>query len=300
MSQSVLVRLAGTGKDILDVGCATGYTGRALIKRGNRVWGVELDGEAAAVAREELEDVVVADLEEVELAAAFPSQQFDAVIFGDVLEHLRDPGRALAQAKSVLAPGGEILISIPNVGHGALRLSLLAGRWDYTDTGLLDRTHVTFFTPETFEQLLRQMDLEVLESQPVELDLFNTEIKLDLDSFPPGLVEWMYAQPHALAYQTVYRTAISTPETRQAAAEWLTTAVERETTRLRRNMARSTVAMHVAQSAAQESQAAAAAATEQVQAIKASRSYRLLNPVRRLVHAVRRDGRSVGSMPATG
>ena len=105
-SHGLIVDLVGSGRRVLDVGCWTGDTGRVLLARGCTVSGVELDAEAAEIARADLEQVVVADLDASALTELFPTGSFDVVVLGDVLEHLADPVRVLTDAASLLAPGG--------------------------------------------------------------------------------------------------------------------------------------------------------------------------------------------------
>src|SRR5918992_1179237 len=93
------------------------------------------------------------DIEELVLEEVFPDQRFDVVVYGDVLEHLVDPEAVLLRTARILAPGGYVVASIPNVAHGSVRLSLMAGQFRYTDTGLLDRTHLRFFDEAGVEEL---------------------------------------------------------------------------------------------------------------------------------------------------
>ena len=144
------------GATVLDIGCGPGVVAKALAARGCKVWGVALDPRRANSARNYCVEVRESDVEAVNLSAAFPGIAFDAVLFLDVLEHLRDPEAALAQAAAVLAPGGSVLLSIPNVTHGALRLELLSGKFRYRASGLLDRGHLRFFDAAGVDELIRQ------------------------------------------------------------------------------------------------------------------------------------------------
>jgi SAM-dependent methyltransferase len=211
-SHTQLITLVGLDKTVLDVGCATGDVARALAARGCRVSGVDADPEAET-AREVFDELVIADLDRSGLTDHFKAESFDAVVFGDVLEHLHDPGAALRDARTLLRPGGRIVVSVPNVAHGSLRLALLGGRWDYTDQGLLDRTHLRFYTLETVCELLEGSGLviEVLRSVVVD-PLGAPDVALDEDVLPPTVVEWVRDQPGALDYQYVVAARALAPD----------------------------------------------------------------------------------------
>jgi len=157
----ILRRLGdGRGRRALDVGAADGFLAELLTRQGWQVTALERDPEQAAKARGRCHEVIVADLDE---AAPRLEGAFDAIVYGDVLEHLSDPLPALVALNRSLAPGGRILVSVPNVAHLWVRLSLLLGRWDYADRGILDRTHVRFFTRRSFTRFLGDAGLEIEE-----------------------------------------------------------------------------------------------------------------------------------------
>jgi 2-polyprenyl-3-methyl-5-hydroxy-6-metoxy-1,4-benzoquinol methylase len=153
-----LLAAVGTGKRVVDVGCSSGYLARPLSERGNTIVGIELDPQAAHEAEQFCERVLVGDVETMDLP--LESGTFDVVLCGDVVEHLRDPVAALARLRVLLKPGGRIVLSTPNVANWAIRLSLLGGRWRYTDRGILDRTHTHLFTRATLAEALRQAGYE--------------------------------------------------------------------------------------------------------------------------------------------
>ena len=153
---------------ILELGCHSGYFGKVLQQRGYYVVGVECDADAAAVARGQGLDVRQGDVEQPSFFECL-GMQFDVVLLMDVLEHLRDPITMLVQLKSILKPGGRILCTGPNVAYWAVRKDLLLGRWNYTDTGVLDRTHLRFFTADTWRSLLEESGYVVEKLQPAEV-----------------------------------------------------------------------------------------------------------------------------------
>lgn len=202
-SHTMMLELVGHDKDVLDVGCASGYLAEALGRNGCRVSGIEYDPVEAEKARPSLVELVVADLNTDDLADQFPDRLYDSIVFGDVLEHLLDPDAVLASSLSLLRPGASVVISIPNVAHGAVRLSLLQGHWNYSDTGLLDRTHIRFFTFDTLLAMLERAGLSVTELRSTVADPLGTEIAVEDSVLPPDAVTWVRNQAHAHAYQFV-------------------------------------------------------------------------------------------------
>jgi 2-polyprenyl-3-methyl-5-hydroxy-6-metoxy-1,4-benzoquinol methylase len=149
---------------VLDVGCGGGALGATLKaeRPGCEVVGLEGFPEAAARARGRLDDVLCLDLDSLE-ALPPDAGKFDALVFGDVLEHLRDPLRLLRTLLPALADDGVLVLSIPNVKHWTVLYPLLVkDRWTYEDAGLLDRTHVHFFTGATVAEMLRELGLDLV------------------------------------------------------------------------------------------------------------------------------------------
>lgn len=153
--------LADGPGDVLDVGCSSGYLAAPLAAAGARVVGIELDPGAAEAARSFCADVLVGDVESMELP--LESASFDAIVCGDLVEHLRDPTTTLERLRPLLRPGGRLVLSTPNVANWAMRLSLLGGRWRYTDRGILDRTHTHLFTRKTLAETVDAAGYRVLE-----------------------------------------------------------------------------------------------------------------------------------------
>ncbi|MDF5733001.1 MAG: class I SAM-dependent methyltransferase [Rhizonema sp. PD38] len=155
---------------ILEVGCGYGNFGKLLKEKYSaQVWGVEIEEYAASIAKEKL-DKVICDAFSSNLN--LPSKSFDCIVFNDVLEHLVDPYSVLLYCKELLREQGVVIASIPNVRFFYnVRELLFYGNWEYTDTGILDKTHLRFFTYRsilsTFDRL--GYDIETIEGiNPLE------------------------------------------------------------------------------------------------------------------------------------
>jgi methionine biosynthesis protein MetW len=164
---TLLLQWVGNAKDVLELGCSTGYISRLLSEQGCRVIGVESDPDAAAKAVRYCTRVVQADLDRAGWAVALPPDfKFDVIVLGDVLEHLAHPERVLRQLPPLLKPNGYLVISLPNVVHWATRLKIVFGRFEYEPIGTLDATHVRFFTCRTARELIEEAGYRVLEFHP--------------------------------------------------------------------------------------------------------------------------------------
>ncbi len=149
---------------ILDVGCSTGVMGAALRRRGHHVTGIEQDDDLAAMARDVLDRVVDGDVEALAREGALAGEEFDAVVFADVLEHLRDPWAVVAWAAGLVAPGGSIVLSVPNIRHAKTFWTLaVRRRWPYEPVGIFDRTHLRFFARRNLEDLVADTGFDVTE-----------------------------------------------------------------------------------------------------------------------------------------
>lgn len=147
-------RLAGTGQRILEAGCANGAFGSELVRSGNRVTGIDCDPKVSAAG---YETVLRADLETgLGPLTGNSTAPFDRILLLDVLEHLRDPAPVLRDARRLLAQRGKLIVSVPNAVNLTVRLMILFGRFRYDDRGILDWSHLRFFTKKTIHKLLEQ------------------------------------------------------------------------------------------------------------------------------------------------
>ncbi len=206
-SHDIFRRLAGRDQEILDVGCGEGHFAALVAKAGNRVVGIDCLQEAAQAAA--MEQYIPADLDGGLTGAksALAKQTFDLVMLQDVLEHLRSPDQMLEDCKPLLKPHGRIAVSVPNVANITVRLGLLFGRFDYRPRGILDRTHLRFFTRKTARQMLEAAGYEVVAVKSTVMPL---ELVLGLDSKNPlmiainrTLAAFTWLAPSLLGYQTV-------------------------------------------------------------------------------------------------
>lgn len=157
-----------SGSSVLDIGCHTGILGAALIARkAATVVGLDTDADALDVARTRLSSAHLVDIEVPGWAQDLQRlghTGFDVILFGDVLEHTKDPSSILRSARKLLKPGGRIVVSIPNVAHWRIRIGLLRGNFTYTDSGILDRTHLHFYTRATGRALIKDSGYAIVES----------------------------------------------------------------------------------------------------------------------------------------
>src|SRR5262245_45109 len=162
-----LVALVPVGaRRVLDIGCGAGRMGAALKARQDvLVVGIELDERAARAARGRLDEVLIGDVERLDFP--FEAGSFDAVVCGDVLEHLRDPAGLLLRLRCWLQPAGFLIGSIPNIRHHSVIRGLLQGNWTYEPAGLLDRDHLRFFTRREIEKLLYRCGFAVTSLQTI-------------------------------------------------------------------------------------------------------------------------------------
>jgi 2-polyprenyl-3-methyl-5-hydroxy-6-metoxy-1,4-benzoquinol methylase len=140
-------------EEVLEIGCGRGLTGKLIRERcGCRVTGVEQHPGVAAEAAHHLTRVIVGDI-----ASVAVDGQYDAIVASELIEHVADADAVLRKLKTLLKPGGRIVLSVPNVGHYSIVADLLAGRWDYVPMGLLCYTHLRFFTRHTLEDWAQRL-----------------------------------------------------------------------------------------------------------------------------------------------
>lgn len=207
-SLSVLAGHVRAQAHILDLGCGSGALGAFLAEHKQCVCdGVTLSQEEARHAAPFYRHVHVADLEDCDLDQLFGDARYDYIVCADVLEHLRQPERILAACRKRLTPKGRLLISVPNAGYSGLVAELLHGEFRYREEGLLDRTHLRFFTRRSLSRFLAEQGWQVDDIDTIERALPESEFRIAYDSLPPAVARHLLATPDALAYQFIASAA---------------------------------------------------------------------------------------------
>lgn len=190
---------------VLDIGAGSGALGEYLsTKKHCRIDGIEKDPQLAGKAIAKYRRFHVLDVDTSILVDVISDDRYEFIVLADVLEHLREPGEILKQIPSLMSEGGHLLLSVPNIGHAGVIAGLLSGQFHYRDEGLLDATHVRFFTRSSLCELLENHGFEILSINPLLKDIRETEFKDHfLDACAPALVRTLLAQPDALTYQFI-------------------------------------------------------------------------------------------------
>ena len=157
-----IIHLVGKNKKVLEFGCAGGHMSKVLKEKcGCEVVGVEINAQDAEMARAYCKDVIVGDIEDLAWCEKLAGAQFDVAIFADVLEHLKRPERPLEKVREFLKDNGCVLVSVPNIANVSIRLELLSGGFQYEELGILDDTHLKYFTLKSIINLIESAKLYV-------------------------------------------------------------------------------------------------------------------------------------------
>jgi SAM-dependent methyltransferase len=206
-----LLRLVGYGKRVLELGTALGAMTKILREaQGCTVVGVECNPETAAIAATWCEKMVVGDVESLDLAET-TGGDFDVILAADILEHLVDPWQCLEKLTPLLRPDGYLVISVPNVAHVGLLAALLQGRFPYRTKGLLDFTHLRFFTRADLEELLLACGFLPVKWDAYHLSPQETEFSWLWFALPESIRAWLITREDGDVYQFIVK-AIPTTE----------------------------------------------------------------------------------------
>lgn len=159
-SHRKIIDYVNRDKKVLDVGCNKGYLSREFKKNNCYTVGIEADLESALIAKQFCDDVIIQDVEQIR-DLAYPDDYFDVVVLADILEHLKNPDKVLLCLRKYLNPKGDIIVSLPNIARIDIRLKLLFGKFEYEETGIMDKTHLRFFTLQTAKKLLENSGYKI-------------------------------------------------------------------------------------------------------------------------------------------
>jgi 2-polyprenyl-3-methyl-5-hydroxy-6-metoxy-1,4-benzoquinol methylase len=210
-------QMTGSNQEVLDIGAGEGFFASELAANGNRVSGI--DNRLSPAETAPFEHYFTADLEQgiTGVIQQLGGKRFDRVLLLDVLEHLRKPEVILRQTHEVLKRDGLLIVSLPNIANLYIRLMLLLGRFDYSERGILDKTHLRFFTRKTARRLLESNGYSIVEEAetviPLELVLGWPPENLVMRALNRvlAIATWMF--PGLFGYQVMFvaREAVPAP-----------------------------------------------------------------------------------------
>lgn len=204
-SLAAIARQITSGSEVLDIGCGSGSLGNHLAKNLKcRVDGITYSEEEARLAREYYQSVWVFNLEADASKLDTVDMKYDFVVCADILEHLRNPDEILSRCHSLLKEEGKLLISIPNIGYAGVIASLLHGKFQYSDEGILDRTHVRFFTLSSATDLIERSGWKILHNEAIVLDLDQSEFYDDFLNLPPKVQNELLTSANGGTYQFIF------------------------------------------------------------------------------------------------
>jgi methionine biosynthesis protein MetW len=234
-----VIRMTGHGKRVLELGPGPGTILRYLATHQDcKVSAVELDQECVDELKSVCEIIIQGDLDHQEWLKTLEGQHFDVIIAADVLEHLKNPWQCLMNVRNLLAPGGYAVISIPNVGHHSVLASLISGRFPYQSRGLLDRTHLRFFTRYDFENILYETGFLPSHWFAVQKLATDAELGHHWVTLQANQQDLLTANPYGNDYQYVVRAFASDEAGSIAKARMITDEVQAESLRQQQEILR--------------------------------------------------------------
>ncbi len=190
---------------VLEFGPASGRLTRYLKNEKNcKVYIVEIDEEAGLIAAKDAEDYVIGDIQDYEWTKKFSGIKFDYILFADVLEHLTQAEKVVKAAAKMLKDGGKMCISVPNIAHNSVIINLLKNRFEYTSTGIMDNTHVHFYTKESLDEFVDKCGLYIDKRYATYTQVGKNEFKNSYDDVASMIGEMLKTRKYGEVYQYVY------------------------------------------------------------------------------------------------
>jgi O-antigen biosynthesis protein len=208
-SNSLILREVMPNSEVLEFGCAYGRMTKYLKEQLNcNVFIVEYNSEAGKVAAAYSSQAMIGsaagDIEDYFWLSELKDKKFDYIIFADVLEHLYDPWQVLSSTKDLLKDNGRVLISIPNLGHNSIILDLLNDKFNYRDIGLLDNTHIRFFTEKSLLEMVQKSGYKVDKFINAINAVEFTEFNNSYNDVPVDVAEYLKQRKNGEVYQFVW------------------------------------------------------------------------------------------------
>ena len=204
-SHTKILRRVKPNSKVLEFGPAHGVMTRYMREVLNcDIYAVELDKEAAQDCSQFCKDMVVGSIEDYSWKHQFADIKFDFIIFADVLEHLYDPWRVLKEVKEFLSPIGTVLVSLPNIAHNAIIMNLLEDKFEYQSVGLLDDTHIRFFTEPSIRSMIANCGYKATYFDTIRVEPEHTEFKKSYMSLSDEVVDTLINKPNGTVYQFIF------------------------------------------------------------------------------------------------
>lgn len=204
-SHAKIIKRVQPNSVILEFGPAHGVMSKYLCEVLHcSVYAVEYDLNAAKDAEPFCTEIIVANIEDYGWELSFAGIKFDHIIFADVLEHLYNPWEVLKRVRPFLKEHGSVLISLPNIAHNAIIMNLLEGKFEYKPTGLLDNTHIRFFTKNSIDSMIKECGYRVTDIDSVFIQPSSTEFEQSYLKFNKGTVASLAQNYYGHVYQFIY------------------------------------------------------------------------------------------------
>ena len=205
-SLSLIFDFVNPKSTVLDIGCATGSLAKQLYEQKNCVvYGMEQNKKSVAICKKRkiFEEIHLFDINLLD-ESSFPQyrSKFDYIVCADVLEHLLFPSNILSLLQNFLKPSGKIIISLPNVAHASIKSNLLLNDFTYTEIGILDKTHLHFYTYKSIAQLLSSQNLKITYAKAVTLPLDGWQPN-KLNKLPSEISKFISEDKHSHIMQYV-------------------------------------------------------------------------------------------------
>lgn len=201
-----VARMAGRNQKILELGSGPGSITRVLTGlNNNEVTALELDGNAVELVRPYCKRVFQVNLNDVSWSECVKTERFDAVLAADVLEHIYEPTEVLKEMVTLLKEDGAIVISLPHIGHASIGCCLLLNNFRYSDRGLLDRTHIRFFSMTNIQSLFESAGLKIIQAEFVTATPEATEFADLWAQLHDKAKMALNSNPFSLVYQVVIK-----------------------------------------------------------------------------------------------